>query len=118
MITKHNNKSIYRYMLMLPGKLQVQVRRTAKGGFWAKVVGFPGCYTQAKDFEELMEMVNDAVFTYLDIPGKFRNSLGRYIPENLKKKIDEQAKHKHVETVYQKAIEGLKAKETLSFIRG
>lgn len=39
--------------------------------------------TEAKNANELVEMVNDAVFTYLDIPERIRPSLPRMLPKDI-----------------------------------
>ena len=36
-----------------------------EGGYWAKVVELPGCYTQGETIEEIEENVKDAIDTYL-----------------------------------------------------
>ncbi len=63
----------------MPVKIVLEVHKDADG-FWAKVKELPNCYTQAKDFFELIKMVNDAICTYLEIPKKFRKKVGFYLP--------------------------------------
>jgi len=53
-----------------------------------EILSLPGCFTQAENGEELFVMVNDAVYTYFDIPVEYFSFLPRYFPaEKLKKKI-------------------------------
>ncbi len=75
-----SEKLLKKYRNLLPQEITVLIRKT-KLGFVAEVKEFAYCYTQAVDFAELVEMVNDAVFTYLDIPEKHRGELGMYLPE-------------------------------------
>lgn len=53
-------------------------------GLWAKISTPDGvisdCYTQAKSTAELLLMINDAIFTYLEIPESERKDLGFYVP--------------------------------------
>lgn len=52
----------------LPEKLNLLVRLTPDGWFVVTSPELPGLVTQAKSKEELLEMVNDAVLTYFDVP--------------------------------------------------
>ena len=70
-----NSKTLKKYISLLPNQITVAVKKT-KLGFVADIKDFPHCYTQGRNFAELVEMINDAVFTYLDIPEKYRNKLG------------------------------------------
>ena len=52
----------------LPDSLEVEVKESEGGGFYAMVKNLPGCITQADSGQELYEMVNDAVYAYFQIP--------------------------------------------------
>lgn len=85
-----NKRELLRFFIALPPRLEVEIHRAAEGGFWAKVNNLRGCVTQADDFLELIEMINDAVFTYFEVPVKYRKLLGYYVPkfsDGLRKKI-------------------------------
>ena len=82
----HKTKSMASYKKLLPLKLTVQINKSDDGGLWAKINELPNCYTQADDFPELIEMINDAVYLYFDIPAGHKSKLGYYIPKEL---IDE-----------------------------
>ena len=57
-------------------------------GFFAEVKELPHCHTQAKTFHELVEMVNDAVLTYFDVPERYKGKLGLvYLPERIVKEL-------------------------------
>lgn len=75
-----NEKILKKYTGLLPQHLNVSIKKT-KMGLVAEIKEFTHCYTQASNFSELVEMVNDAVFTYLGIPEKYRRKLGMYLPE-------------------------------------
>jgi predicted RNase H-like HicB family nuclease len=63
-----------------PYAISVRVRRSADGGFVADFTDFPGLCTEAETFSELIDMVNDAVWTYFEVPGKYRSFMPNYIP--------------------------------------
>ena len=108
-------KEYLKYILLLPRKLSVDIYRAEEGGFWAKIKELPGCNTQGEDFVDLVAMVNDAVFTYFEVPQKIRNTLGHYVPkisEDLRKKIGTNTRHSRIEEFVTKII---KDKKTLEF---
>ncbi len=74
-------KTLQSYKKLLPKKITVEIHKTKRGEFWARVKELPHCYTQARTPVELVKMVNDAVYTYLEIPNKVRDKLGFYLPE-------------------------------------
>src|SRR3989344_9463681 len=52
----------------IPRTLNLQIRFTQDGWFVATVPELPGLITQARSQEELLDMFNDAVLTYFDVP--------------------------------------------------
>ncbi len=74
-------KTLEDYRKLLPKTITAQVHKAKEGGFWAKIKEFPYCYTQGENFIELIDMINDAVLTYLEIPAKFREKVGYYAPK-------------------------------------
>ncbi len=75
-------KNLQFYKELMPGQLTLEVHKS-KEGLWAKVKELPHCYTQGKGFFELIEMVNDAIYAYLEIPNKFRKEVGFYLPKEI-----------------------------------
>lgn len=43
----------------------IEVQRTETGGYFAKVVELPGCMTEADTWDELKEMIHDALVLWL-----------------------------------------------------
>lgn len=78
-LTQKEVQKIQRLRNMFPRQIGVRVSRSQDGGFVAEVANFPGCVTEADTFSELIEMVNDAVRTMLEIPRKYVS----YMPEYL-----------------------------------
>lgn len=112
---KRTHREYLKYIMILPRKLEVEIHRAEEGGFWAKVKGLPGCNTQGNDFFDLIDMINDAVLTYFEVPLKFRKFLGQYIPEipyEAGKKLMEKIHHAQIEEVVNKII---KNKRVLEF---
>ncbi|MBI1957027.1 MAG: hypothetical protein HYS44_01020 [Candidatus Niyogibacteria bacterium] len=80
-------QKLEQFKKLLPEKLTVEIHKE-KTGYWAKIKELPHCYTQADNYDELIIMINDAVYTYLDIPIKYIKTLGYYIPEWQKRVYD------------------------------
>ena len=78
----NKKKDLQFYKKLMPDQLTMEIHKT-EDGFWAKVKELPHCYTQANDFSGLIEMVNDAIYTYLEIPNKFRKEVGFYLPKEI-----------------------------------
>lgn len=112
---QRSQKEYLRYIMLLPRGFSVQIHRAEEGGFWAKVLELPGCNTQGDDFIDLIAMINDAVFTWFNIPQKMRKALGYYVPQisdELRKKMEADARHAKIEEVVGHII---KEKKTFVF---
>ena len=66
----HKNPAIIKQEYGIPETLNINVRISKDGWFIVSSSEFPGLITQAKDHQELIEMINDAVLTYFDVPRK------------------------------------------------
>lgn len=63
-----------------PDKVEVLIKKSGNG-YFAKVVSLDGnVVTQAETGVKLVEMVNDAIYEYLDIPVQYRERLGYFLP--------------------------------------
>ena len=72
-----------------PDKVNVEVRKSEDGGYFAIVKNLPGCITQAEKGQELFEMVNDAIYTYLDVPPQYIPHMPAFLPpEEIRKKLN------------------------------
>jgi predicted RNase H-like HicB family nuclease len=49
-------------------KLSIVVHDAEEGGFWAEVPSIPGCATQGKTFEELLQNLYEAVEGCRSVP--------------------------------------------------
>ena len=99
-----NTAKLRSYKAGLPLKVTVEIHRAENGGMWAKVKELRGCYTQADSFFELIEMVNDAIYTYLDIPPKLMSQLGYYMPQEILKKLSEETNRRHWQNVVRNVV--------------
>jgi len=63
-----------------PDKLEVEVKKSESGGFYVIIKNLPGCITQADSGQELYEMVNDAVYTYFEVPQEYIPHVPNYLP--------------------------------------
>ncbi|MBI5045519.1 MAG: hypothetical protein HZC14_00695 [Candidatus Niyogibacteria bacterium] len=75
-----DKKEICRLAKLFPEAVTVRASRSADGGFSAEIITFPNCFTEADTFSELIEMVNDAVYTYFDVPKKLISYMPNYMP--------------------------------------
>ena len=79
-LTQKNTKEINRLKGLFPAELTVHIRSSKDGGFVCEIKTFPGCFTQGENLFDLIEMINDAVYTYLDVPQKYISSMPSYNP--------------------------------------
>lgn len=79
-LTSQDNKRICHFRKLFPSDIEVKVSLSEDGGYCAEITTFPGCVTQAETFSELIEMVNDAVATVLEIPRKYLPYMPTYLP--------------------------------------
>ena len=78
---------LYALKYKLPDKIEVEIKEV-DDGYYAKIKNLPGCSTQAKSPQELFEMVNDAVYTYFEIPEIYQPYVQAYIPtEDIRQKF-------------------------------
>ena len=63
-----------------PDELETRITPSVDGGFVVYVDNLPGCITQGETGQELFEMVNDAVYTYLEIPNEYRPYMPAFLP--------------------------------------
>ena len=83
-----NIERLKKYKEILPSRVTVTIEKTEQG-LYAKIEELEHCYTQADNFVELIDMVNDAVFCYLDIPDECRGGLGFYAPDKLIEEVQQ-----------------------------
>ena len=68
-ILPQKNSAEIKREFKLPENLDLVFEITADGWFVVTCPDLPGFLTQAKDYDELIVMVNDAVLCYFDVPG-------------------------------------------------
>ena len=79
-LTRQDIKEINRLKGLFPDELTVYVRASEDGGLVCEIKTFQGCFTQGENLFELVQMINDAVYTYLDIPQKYISYMPSYNP--------------------------------------
>ena len=79
-LTPKYEQEVRRFRDVLPRQIAVRVRRSEDGGFVATVTSLSGLHTEGDTFSELIDMVNDALYTYHDIPEKLRSFVPTYVP--------------------------------------
>tara|TARA_Y100000310_G_C20311271_1_gene636347 strand:+ start:466 stop:672 length:207 start_codon:yes stop_codon:yes gene_type:complete len=59
-------------------KFNVIVEKDEEGWYVSEVIGLPGCHTQAKTMEELIERTREAIQSYLEVE-EFSEPLSKFI---------------------------------------
>lgn len=52
----------------LPSEIQIQISRNRSGSLYVKLPDYPGCFTVADSWSELIQNITDAVLTYFEVP--------------------------------------------------
>ena len=109
---KTMNKTIQGYKDTLPEKITLTISKS-EDGLWAKVKELPHCYTQAKNYPELILMINDAIYTYLKIPMRHKKLLGFYLPTEF---VDEFTRRKWEQLFKELAAHEVKKESRLELV--
>jgi predicted RNase H-like HicB family nuclease len=60
-------------------QFNVLVERDFEGFFVATVPSLPGCHTQARSLDQLMELVREAIELYIEVDGERVGELARQL---------------------------------------
>ncbi|MDD5731894.1 MAG: type II toxin-antitoxin system HicB family antitoxin [Patescibacteria group bacterium] len=74
-IAPKKDSKIVRVDYGIPEDIKLNIRLTDDGYFVVTSPDLPGLITQAKNGKELLNMVNDAVLTYFDVPRNIAKSI-------------------------------------------
>ena len=99
-------EALIAYKGRFPDELEVSIKSSQDGGYIANVYNLPGCITQAETGRQIFEMVNDAVYTYLQIPEDYQIYMPVFFPpESVRKEfgINIPAKYLKENLSFQKA---------------
>ena len=80
MVSEKEKNKIKELIKLFPRNIEVKIVQCEEGGFFARIKNFDGCLTQAETLTELIENVNDAVLTCLDVPEKYVKYMPSYMP--------------------------------------
>lgn len=86
---KLDQEEMFALSWRIPAKLEIEIKET-DGMYFAKITSFTedNVVTQASTGQELVEMVNDALYSYLNIPGEYKESIGFFMPpEEVRKEL-------------------------------
>lgn len=106
-------ENIEKYKKLLPLRINVTIEKN-DDGLWAKIDELPFCFTQARSGSELPEMINDAIFTHLGIPEKYRKNVGYYVPITEKHRQLLEDMFRKLVTIEQKISMGKEAMQVFS----
>lgn len=69
-----------------PSTISVSIKPSEDGGYIVNITDLKGCVTQAENGKELLEMVNDAIYTYLEIPREYQPYMPVFFPSEEQRK--------------------------------
>lgn len=97
---KLDNETLYALQWKKPANVEIILEKS-DAGYFAKVVSLDGnVVTEAATGQELFEMVNDAIYEYLDIPEQYRERLGFYLPpEDVREELKVEIPKKYLNKV-------------------
>jgi predicted RNase H-like HicB family nuclease len=80
--------TLYALSWKKPSGVEVIIKKSSTG-YFARVTSLEGnVVTEAQTGQELFEMVNEAIYDYLEIPTQYRERLGYYLPpENVRQEL-------------------------------
>jgi len=70
----------------LPDRLDIQIKKSRTGSLYATIKELPGCFTQGDSGPEIYTMINDAIYTYFEVPKEYIPFLSPYMPESQEKR--------------------------------
>ena len=79
-ITKQQEKEINKIRSLFPSQINVRTHRSENGKYCAEITTYPGSFTEADTFSSLIEMVNDCMRTYFEVPEKYFSYVPPYLP--------------------------------------
>lgn len=79
--SKLDEEELFALSWKIPEKLEIEIKES-DGMYVAKITSYKddNVVTQAKTGQQLVKMVNDALYSYLDIPGKYKDDIGFFMP--------------------------------------
>ncbi len=73
----------------LPDNISVSITPSQDGGYIVNISDLKGCITQAENGKEIFEMVNDALYTYFEVPKDYQPFMPAFFPpENERKQFN------------------------------
>ena len=85
------------YKWRFPEKIEVSVKSSKDGGYVIFINDLPGCITEAENGREVFEMVNDAIYTYLEIPEQYQPYMPTFFPpEEIRKQLNIEIPEKYL----------------------
>ena len=79
-LSQKEKEKIIKLRAQFPKHLDVSIHSCEEGGFTAIINNFQGCITEGETFSELINMINDCIYTYFEIPLKYLSYMPTYLP--------------------------------------
>ncbi|MDP2768121.1 MAG: type II toxin-antitoxin system HicB family antitoxin [Candidatus Methanoperedens sp.] len=84
-------EALIAYKYKFPDKISVSIKPSQDGGYIVNINDLKGCITQAENGKEILGMVNDALYAYLEIPREYQPYMPVFFP------CEEQGKQFNIE---------------------
>ncbi len=82
-----------------PDNISVSITLSQDGGYVISVNDLKGCITQAENGKEVFEMVNDALYTYFEVPKNYQRFMPVFFPpENERKRFNIEIPKQYLDT--------------------
>ena len=97
---KLDQEELFALSWKIPARLEIEIKES-DGMYVAKITSYAddNVVTQAKTGQELVEMVNDALYSYLDIPSKYKSEIGFFLPpESVREELQYKVPAKYLNT--------------------
>ena len=75
------------YKYKFPDNISVFIKSSQDGGYIVNINELRGCITQAENGNDVFEMVNDALYTYFEVPKHYQPFMPVFFPPEEQRKL-------------------------------
>jgi len=76
-----DKQKIVEYRGRIPKMLELVIVESQDGGYVIEIKNLPGCLSQTDRARDVFTCINNALYTYLEIPGQYASYFGPFLPE-------------------------------------
>jgi predicted RNase H-like HicB family nuclease len=75
-----DKQKIIEYGARIPKNLELAIMESQDGGYIIEIKNMPGCLSQTDHARDIFTSMNDALYTYLEIPETYAEYFGPFLP--------------------------------------